>query len=307
MKTLKLLFGFLLSVTLLTSCVVDEVAINNNSETISLNQVLNSYEIWYVDINETIGYGEVPFLQTAFTLSFNNGVLYANNNLVGIGEQGNGLGVVIGYYNTFDNQLDVDHTLDGFDSFDVFLINNNTIELYNPFTDTSYFLEGYQRSNFDYNFVFYDNIDYFLQEYNAWEKTYTSNFGVLNEFDNEHYLQFSATDNDSEFKSSQDFNVSNVNSIFWDYVGVYNVANVSGNNYEKILTLDYDFLGNETFRLNVIDDNTVELLHAASNTVYEFKGRGYISFLRTAKTSETLKKRKKNTLKKENPRQNKRS
>ena len=49
---------------------------------------------------------------------------------------------------------------------------------------------------FDYDFVFYDNIHYFLQEYEAWEKTFTSEIGAINEFDNENYLQFLAGGND---------------------------------------------------------------------------------------------------------------
>ncbi|TCK68034.1 hypothetical protein DFQ05_1818 [Winogradskyella wandonensis] len=315
MKTLKLLFGFVLSATLLTSCVVDDVVIvDNNPQPISLNQLLNSYDLWYVDVNATQGFGEVPFLQIAFTVSFRNGVLWANNNLVGIGSQGNGYGIPIGYYDTIGMQLDVDHDLDGYDSFDVFQIDNNTIELYNPFTDTSYFLDGYQRANFDYDFVFYDNIHYFLQEYEAWEKTFTSEFGALNEFDNENYLQFLAAGNDSEFRSSQDVNITNPNNIFWDYTGVYNVNDVPGTLYDKTLTLDYDFFSNEFFNLSVIDDGTIELLHAASGTVYEFRGRGYIEFLRTenaqgrmVQQENTLKKRKQKTVKKDNPRTNTRN
>lgn len=315
MKTLKLLFGFVLSTTLLTSCVVDDVVIiDNNPQPISLNQLLNSHEIWYVDVNATQGFGEVPFMQVAFTLSFRNGTLYANNNLVGIGSQGNGFGIPIGEYNTIGMQLDVDHDIDGFDSFDVFQIDNNTLELYNPFTDTSYFLEGFQRSNFDYDFVFYDNIHYFLQEYEAWEKTFTSNFGALNEFDEENYLQFLSAGNDSEFRSSQDTNIANPNNIFWDYTGVYGVNDVPGDLFEKTLTLDYDFFDNEFFNLSVIDDGTIELLHASSGTVYEFKGRGYIEFLRTENAQgrmieqkDMLKKRKQKTVKKDNPRTNTRN
>ena len=225
MKTLKLFFGIVLSATLLTSCVTDEViVVDNTAPAISLNQLLSSYDLWYVDINQTQGFGEVPFLQIAFTVSFRNGQLFANNNLVGIGNQGNGFGIPVGYYDAFNMQLDIDHNIDGYDSFDVYQIDNNTIELYNPFTDTSYFLEGFQRSNFDYDFVFYDNIHYFLQEYEAWEKTYTSNFGALNAFDNENYLQFLADNDDSVFRSSEDTNIANPNAIFWDYVGVYGVA-----------------------------------------------------------------------------------
>ena len=197
MKTLKLLLGFALTATLFTSCYT-EVNVDNYTEepTISINQLLNSYELWYVDVNETVGYGTTPFLQMAFTISFRNGTLYANNNLVGIGSTGNGFGIAVGDYDAYNMILDVNHDIDGFETFDVYQINNNTIELYNPNNDTSYFLKGYQRSTFDYDYVFYDNIHYFLQEYEAWEKTYTSDYGAVNEFDNENYLQFLAGGND---------------------------------------------------------------------------------------------------------------
>ncbi|WP_111684715.1 nicotinic acid mononucleotide adenyltransferase [Winogradskyella tangerina] len=314
MKTLKLLFGFALSATLLTSCYTEQININDNGPAITLNQLLQSYDLWYVDINATQGFGETPFMEIAFTLTFDNGRLLANNNLVGIGSQGNGYGVQIGTYAAYDMILDINHVIDGFNSFDVYQIDNNTIELYNPFNDTSYFLDGYQRSTFNYDFVFYDNIHYFLQEYEAWEKVYTSDFGALNEFDNENYLQFLSGGNDSTFRSSQDINVNNPNNIFWDYTGVYGVGNVPGNMYLKTLTLDYDFFDNEFFELSVIDDGTIELFHADSGTVYEFEGRGYIAYYRTSDTSGKIteqkdapKKRKRKAPKVDNPRENKRN
>lgn len=313
MKTLKLLLGFAFVATLFTSCYVEETHYIDEPS-ISLNQLLNSYDLWYVNINETQGYGETPFLQVAFTVSFRNGLMYANNNLVGLGSQGNGYGVEIGTYDAYDMVLDINHIIDGYDSFDVYQIDNNTIELYNPFNDTSYFLEGYQRSNFDYDYVFYDNIHYFLQEYEAWEKTYTSNFGALNDFDNENYLQFLSGGNDDAFRSSQDGNIYNPDNIYWDFTGSYDVGNVSGNMYVKTLTLDYDFFDNEFFELSVIDDNTVELFHSNSGTVYEFKGKGYIQYYRDAPTqgkseiqSDELKKRKQKTKKVENTRENTRN
>ncbi|SDS31582.1 nicotinic acid mononucleotide adenyltransferase [Winogradskyella sediminis] len=280
MKTTKLLLGFAFIVTLFTSCYVEDLHYVEEPS-VSLNQLLNSYDLWYVDINATQGYGETPFLQIAFTVSFKNGLMYANNNLVGIGSQGNGYGVEIGTYDAYDMILDVNHIIDGYDSFDVYQIDNNTIELYNPYNDTSYFLDGYQRSNFDYDYVFYDNIHYFLQEYDAWEKSYTSNYGALNDFDNENYLQFLSGGNDATFRSSQDANMYNTNNIYWDFTGDYAVSNVSGNSYLKTLTLDYDFFNNEYFELSVINDSTIELFHANSGTVYEFKGLGYIQYYRS--------------------------
>ncbi|NRB59781.1 MAG: nicotinic acid mononucleotide adenyltransferase [Winogradskyella sp.] len=311
MKTIKLLLGFMLSATMLTSCYTEQVIVDNGPS-ISLDQLLHSYDLWYVDVNRTQGYGETPFLQIAFTLTFDRGVVYANNNLVGFGSQGNGFGVEIGTYNAYDMILDINHVIDGYNSFDVYQIDNNTIELYNPFNDTSYFLDGYQRSTFDYDLVFSENIHYFLQEYEAWEKVYTSNFGALNEFDNENYLQFLAGGNDSTFRSSQDVNINNTNNIFWDYTGIYGVGNINGSLYTKNLTLDYDFLGNEFFEMTVINDGTIELFHANSGTVYEFEGRGYTAFYRGSNVEGKSniegepKKRKQRTPKVDNPRESKR-
>lgn len=313
MKTLKLLMGFALVATLLTSCYTEVIIDDNNHQTISLNQLLSSYELWYVDINQTVGFGETPFLQIAFTMSFRNGTLYANNNLVGFGSQGGGFGIPVGNYNAYDMILDVVHDIDGFVTFDVFQIDNNTIELYNPNNDTSYFLNGYQRSNFDYDFVFFDNIHYFLQEYEAWEKTYTSQVGAINEFDNENYLQFLPGGNDSMFRSSQDENIGNVDNIYWDYTGIYGVQDVTDNMYLKTLTLDYDFFDNEFFELDVINDGLIELYHPSSGTYYEFEGRGYIQYMRNADgnsdKSKALenKKRKQKSVKTDNPRENTRS
>lgn len=310
MKTVKLLLSFVLIASVFTSCYT-EVHVDDYVEEppISINQLLSSYELWYVDINATQGYGETPFLQKAFTISFRGGVVYANNNIVGLGNSGNGFGIDVAEYDAYNMILDVQHDIDGFSTFDVYQIDGNTIELYNPDNDTSYFLDGYQRSNFDYDFVFYDNIHYFLQEYEAWEKTYTSDFGAINEFDNENFLAFLASGNDSEFWSSQDPSGTNVNSLQWDYTGVYGVGNVAGNMYLKTLTLDYDFFNNEYFELSVINDVTIELYHPSSETVYEFKGRGYIQYLKNADSTSKIKIEKKRKFKNkrvDNPRESKR-
>ncbi|WP_282148572.1 nicotinic acid mononucleotide adenyltransferase [Algibacter lectus] len=313
MKTIKLLSSFALIATLFTSCYTEVIVDDYIEEpTISVNQLLNSYELWYVDINATKGFGETPFLQKAFTISFKNGVMYANNNIVGLGDTGNGYGIDVATYNAYDLILDVNHDVDGFETFDVYRVDNNTIELYNPNNDTSYFLDGYQRNTFDYDFVFYDNIHYFLQEYDAWEKVYTSNYGALNDFDNENYLQFLAGGNDSEFKSSKDNTGKNVNNLFWDYTGLYAVGDFNNDMYLKSLTLDYDYFSNEHFELSVINDGKIELYHAASGTKYEFVGRGYIQYLKsenskvkaTNTTEDKMRKFKKERV--ENPRESSR-
>ncbi len=314
MKTIKLFLGLTVLTTLFTSCYREDVIVDpyTPEPAVSLNQLLGSYELWYVDINRTVGYGETPFLQIAFTVSFRNGVLYANNNLVGFGSQGSGYGIPVGDYDAYGTILDVYHDIDGYETFDVYQVDYNTIELYNPYNDTSYFLDGYQRSNFDYDYIFYDNIHYFLQEYEAWEKTYASAQGQPNEFDYENYLQFLPGGNDSEFRSSQDVNIVNPANIYWDYTGVYGVGNVSNNMYLKTLTLDYDYFDNEFFELNVINDQRIRLYQPSSGTTYEFTGRGYIQYMRSAEGSakeameKEPKKRKQKTDKKDNPRENSR-
>ncbi|VXB39286.1 nicotinic acid mononucleotide adenyltransferase [Maribacter litoralis] len=291
MKTIKLLTGYFLLATLLVSCYAEVIIEDDFIEESAFNtdQVLQSYDLWYVDINATRGNGEVPFLQRAFTVSFDRGVLYANNNIVGIGKTGGGYGIDVGTYGTLRGTVDIDHDIDGSWFLEVYAVNNNTIELYDASTDTSYYLKGYRINNFDYDMVFYDNINYFLQEYDAWEKIYTSNAGAINDFDNENYLQFLP----NYFRSSLDAPNTNVSNLRWDFEGDYQVYNVQGDNSLKTLTLDYDFFGNDYFELYVINDSTIELYHPDSGTTYEFKGRGYIEYLKSDSGYDESKKRSK--------------
>ncbi len=289
MKTLKLLSIIALSSILFTSCVA-EVVIEEDvfieEPSISLRTLLSSYEIWYVDIERTNGTGEIPFLQKAFTVSFRNGTFFANNNLVGIGDNGGGFGLDVGSYDTFRMEVDIDHDIDGLYELAVNQLSSNEIELYDRVTNTSYFLIGHQRSTFDYDRVFYDNIHYFLQEYETWEKVFTSEYGVLNEFDEENYIQFLYYGAGDNFKSSRDRNGIPIDDIFYDYAGYYEVNDIANNFYRKTLTLDYEYLGNEYFELSVINDSKIELFHPTSGTVYQFKGRGHLLF----KNSENGKK-----------------
>lgn len=275
MKTLKLLFALFLSVSI-TSCVVvnDEPIVDNF---VSLEEVIGGYDLWYVDFHRTTGNAEIPYLSKAFTVSFFNGDLYANNNIVDIGITGNGLGIHVGSYRTFvDGVLETRHDLDGSYSFEVIQISANEIRLNDLQSNTSYFLVGYQRNNFDYDMLFYDNIEYFLQEYVAWERTGAAN-GTPNPFDSEHFLQFTP-ENITTFYSSQDNFGTNVDLINWDYVGSYKVEDIQDYDDLKFLTLYYDGGDTEEFELSVINDGTIELFHLSSNTTYVFTGRGFILY-----------------------------
>jgi len=277
MKTIKLLLGTLIIGMSFTSCIVDNTI--DEPYYASLEEVITANDLWYIDYNNTAGTGDVPFLSKAFTISFINGKVFANNNLVGIGTVGNGYGIQIGFYDTFDGRLKIDHNLDGFYNFEVIQLSVDNIKLRDNYNNVTYNLVGYNKSTFDFDQVFYDNIEYFLQEYQAWEKTYTSDAGTINEFDNENFLQFTP-ENLTTFYSSQDNVGTTIGNIYWDYVGSYTVANVQGYDNLKILTLDYDSLGNEKFELTVINDAKISLYHIASGTTYEFSGRGYIQYLK---------------------------
>ena len=242
----------------------------------TLEEVITDYDIWYVDYNKTTGYGNVPMLSKAFTISFDRGRVYANNNIVGIGFTGDGYGIQIGTYDTRDGYLNVSHDLDGYYSFDVIADSPRKIRLYDEVEDVTYYLEGYDVDEFDYDRVFYDNIEYFLQEYFAWEKTATIG-GEENVFDNENYLAFTP-ENTTTFYSSQDDPGIALDDIYWDYTGSYEVYDVNGYDNLKIVKLFYEGSGYEEFELVVLDDETIEMYHVTSDTTYEFAGRGFIQF-----------------------------
>lgn len=278
MKTIKLLFAIITTSVMFSSCTINEDGFVDNG--ISLPELMEGYDLWYVDYPSTTGNGDIPFLTRAFTVSFLNGNLYANNNLVGIGTTGNGFGIKVGYYDYTPNTIRFYHDIYGYYELEVYQISSNEIKLYDRYSNTTYYLIGYQRSNFDYDRLFYDNIHYFLQEYKAWEKVYTSQEGVPNLFDNENFLKFMAGGSDDTFKSSQDIPGTNLNSIYWDYTGYYTVYNISGNNYQKVLQLNYGSNDVENFNLTIINDGRIRLYHTASGTTYEFQGRGFIQYLR---------------------------
>ncbi len=295
MKTIKILSVLALVATVFTSCyteVVIEDEIIIDEPVVTLNQVLSDYEIWYVDINRSTGNTTVPFLQKAFTTSFRNGTIWANNNISGIGNAGNGFGIRIGHYSTYDFEVDITHDLDGTYTFTVRQVSANEIELRDIHSQASYILIGYQRHNFDYDLLFYDNIHYLLQEFITWEKVYTSDEGIPNIFDKENFLQFLPAQDLGNFKSSTDPNGTPIDIIYYDYEGIYDVDDIAGVCCRKTLTLDYNFPDNEFFELTVINDETIALYQLSTGTTYHFKGNGFIQY----KTLNEGKPRKKTAL-----------
>ncbi|MCL7752365.1 hypothetical protein [Polaribacter sp. Z022] len=289
MKSIKLLFAILITGALFSSCTTyyEDSFDNDYNNQVSLENIVSGYDVWYIDYHRTTGNGDIPYVSKAFTLSFLNGILYANNNIVDIGRTGNGLGIDVGTYNTFNGLLNTNHDIDGANDFEVTVISNNEIRLYNYRQNVDYYLIGYNTNNFDYDKLFYENIEYFLQEYNAWEKEIT-NGGVPNAFDDENYLAFTP-ENITTFYSSQDSFGTQVDNINWNYVGGYEIFDVTGYEDLKILTLNYDGGDIEEFELTVINDGRIELYNVNSKTTYEFSGRGFVQYLKGAKTKKEAK------------------
>ncbi len=278
MKTFKLFLAILVSTVFLSSCSQEEPL----DGSITLGELMSSYDLWYVDIHQTMGDGDVPFVSKAFTLSFVNGNMYANNNIANIGFTGNGLGVLVGNYDSFGIYLETIHDLNGRYVFDVLQLSSNEVRIYDTQQNLSYLLVGYQRDEFDYDMLFYDNIEYFLQEYTAWERTNISLTGTPNPFDAEHFLQFTPEYN-TTFSSSNDPFGTNVDNLTWDYSGGYEVFDVVGFDNLKILSLNYAIGDFEEFELTVVNDQVVDLFHMSSQTSYEFSGRAFIQILRDGK------------------------
>ena len=255
MKPLKLLFFTIVASAVFTSCVIRDDSIIDDGPI--LDEIVSNYDLWYIDYHRTQGNGDVPFLSKAFTVSFLNGRMYANNNIADIGRTGNGLGILVGTYDTFRGVLETRHDLDGFFDFDVVQLSRNEIRIDDLSQNVSYYLIGYQVNNFDYDKLFYENIEYFLQEYMAWEKI-DQNSGVANPFDKENYLQFTP-ESMTTFYSSHDMFGTNIDFIQWDYVGSYTVNDFNDVNDVKELVLQYDGGDVEEFELTVLNDRKIAL------------------------------------------------
>lgn len=288
MKTFYKIMASLFIATVIVSCEPQGIIGDGFDNRPTINEVLSNQELWYLDLNSTQGHPDIAFMTRAFTISFDFGTLYANNNLVGVGRAGAGLGLDVGSYQVINNQVSILHDIDGLHDFEVIVLSLNRIKMVDLHRGTVYFLDGYNRNTFNYDQLFYDNIQYFLQEYVVWEKVYTSHRGAFNAFDQENYLQFTPGLNGDVFKSSRDRNAINYSSLFWDYTGAYWVEDTAPGTINKHLTMGYDFIGNDFFDLYVINDNRIEMHHAASGTTYEFKGRGYIELKSTTAKSRMI-------------------
>lgn len=287
MKTLKLLCTLFLFVSI-TSCIVvnDDAVIN---DFVPLEEIISEYDLWYIDYNS--GTTDIPYLSNAFTVSFFNGNIYANNNIVNIGKTGNGLGIIIGNYNTYaDGVLETRHNFDGAYGFSVTKLSPNEIRLRDLQSDASYTLTGYYINSFDYHRVFYDNIEFFLQEYQAWEKVDAED-GTITTFDNENFLQFTP-ENLTTFYSSNDLFGTNIGSIQWDYVGNYEIEDFIDYDHLKFLTLYYQGGDTEEFELSVINDKTISLFNINTNRTYVFSGRNFIQYLKEDKKNKQVTVRK---------------
>ncbi len=248
---------------------------------IGLTDLLQSYDLWYVDIDQTTGPGNVNFVSKAFTLSFMPDYeVFANNNIAGLGQTGNGYGISIGTYRIYDRDgiLSITDDIAGTYDFEVEQIDNYSIRLTNRAANVSYLLTGYQKNEFDYDGVFYDNITYFLQEYEAWTKTDADIVSPSAPFVFENHLRFYVSGNTNVFESSESRPNIPTGQIYWDYSGAYEVLNTSQENRKELL-LYYDVNNEqETFILKILDDQNIQLHNMQTDNIYWLTGHGYIQY-----------------------------
>jgi len=278
MKKIYLLFATTL-LLLLSSCSVNDDYTNipppiNEPD---YSYILQNFDLWEVDHSLTTGpsNSSVPFIDRAITLSFFDRILYANNNFSGFGITGNGFGIPVASYVLGYNTISINHDVYGRFTLELIFLGQNKILLYDRNQGVSYTLFGYNKSNYDYDYVFFNNIEFFLQEFNAWRKISTTG-GSANLFDDENFLGFDTSG--SVFHSSIDNVNTPIDFLQWNFSGIYSISNTV-NPKRKVLSLDY---GNsiERFELIHVNDNTIDLYHYASSTTYTFQGQGYIQFLR---------------------------
>lgn len=268
-KILVVCSVFLLS---FTGCSVRD---SDEGSQLFLDEFLLSYDLWHVNVEATRGTNRIPFINRAFTLSFDRGRVYANNNLVGIGIVGGGYGLQIGDFVTSDSFLTVFHNTEGRYRFKVIQVSMNKIELYDLDSDVVYLLEGYFKRDFNFDKLFFDNVEYFLQEYEVWEKTYTSVEGAFNPFDRENFVRFFSNNGNFIFQTREAL----LGSSFL-FQGIYSIENLQGTNV-KLLNLRYQN-GLESFELRVLNDREIELFHINSGTTYRFTGMNKIIFLKNS-------------------------
>jgi hypothetical protein len=278
-KVYYLLLGVLLSFSITSCSVNDEYNTIPPNNGVDYSYVLQNFDLWEVDHSRTTGpaNASVPFLDRAITLSFFDRVLYANNNFSGFGVTGNGFGIDVGTYTLGYNTVTIAHDVYGRYMLEIIYVYQDEIRLYDREQGLTYTLYGYYKNNYNYDAVFFNNIEYFLQEFKAWRKISTSG-GACNIFDNENFLFFDTYGN--IFYSSIDRANTSVDYLQWDYQGIYTIQNT--NNFKrKLLNLNYGAQGVEQFELRSNrGSSTIDLYHLSSGTTYRFQGDGYIQFLR---------------------------
>jgi len=276
-KAYYLLIG-LLTTLLFASCSSND-DYNSGVPQQDYSYLLQQFDLWEVDHSLTSGYGAVPFLDKAITITFSQGVLYANNNFSGLGFVGNGFGIDVASYQLGINSVAINHDLDGRFVLEIYYLGANKIQLIDRNQNITYTLYGFSKAAYDYEAVVYSNINLLLQEFVAWRKVEPLG-SIGHAFDQENYLGFDISGN--VFLSSVDLPNTPLSDIFWDYDGIYSVINTSDFK-TKILELKYAN-GVETFELRLLDnglDNTIYLYNLNTRVEYVFVGDGYIQFKRS--------------------------
>ncbi len=273
---MKNLFSLLFSVIILSSCSSDDDNSNNQTQSDSIKQLLESYDLWYVEPDQPSS--DFNLGQDAITFSFVENELHANKNLIGFNPET--IGNVEASYNVEQEGSNASITIDDTE-FTVFGVSGNSIKLVNSYDNTTaFYITGYATEDFPSSDILYhERMPHFFNEYKFWEKTATENPDENDgNFSNISYVDFFEVRN---FRSSEDSEGLTYDEINWEYNGSYKLTTENGEEgpiSNELILLYLDEEGkiiegaNDTLKVNVLDQNRIQLSEPNQNINYIFEG-----------------------------------
>lgn len=271
---MKNLLSLLFSIIILSSCSSDDDNATNQPQSNSIEELLGSYDLWYVEPDQYTSDFELG--QEAITFSFVENQLYANKNLIGFDPEliGNEESTYTVEQTGNNASITIDDT-----SFTVFGVSGNSLKLVNSYDNsTAFYITGYAANDFPLDDIFYERMAHFFNEYKFWQKTATENpddnegnFATLN------YIEFSEVRN---FRSSEDTEDLTYDQINWQYQGSYRLT--TENSEEEPISNELIFIyhtdeneeeiANDTLKVNVLNENRIQLSEPDLNIHYTFEG-----------------------------------
>ncbi|MBB4117828.1 hypothetical protein GGR32_000100 [Mesonia hippocampi] len=188
----KILFLVISISIALTSCKNDDdngTPIENNN---SITKLLASYTYWFIEPTDLQNIADVDFVKNAITLSFQNEVIYAQNNLIGFDNttMGNAVSTYTINQQGSEAYINVDNR-----KYRVYGLGSNALKLVDSYdTNIAFYMTGYNANDFNLDDATYSRIIHLFNEYQMWVKTEEVNPDNNNSvFKHYNYLRFAPT------------------------------------------------------------------------------------------------------------------